>query len=49
MGQKVKCSYAKAMMGLSSIELMFLGDALGVIKDRWISTHMEEDYEFVDN
>ena len=39
----------KFQVVLTTIELMFLGDALGVIKDRWINTHMEEDYEFVDN
>lgn len=31
------------------VELVFLGDALGVIKDRWINQHMEGDYEFADN
>ena len=31
------------------VELVFLSDALGVIKDRWINQHMEEDYEFTDH
>ena len=29
-------------VALQMVELVFLGDALGVIKDRWINTHMEE-------
>ena len=37
-------------VALQMVELVFLGDALGVIKDRWINTHMEDvEYEFVDN
>jgi hypothetical protein len=35
---------------LKMVELVFLGDALGVIKDRWLNTHMEDSqYEFLDN
>ena len=37
-------------VALQMVELVFLGDALGVIKDRWINTHMEDiEYEFADN
>ena len=37
-------------VALQMVELVFLGDALGVIKDRWINTHMEGiEYEFADN
>ena len=37
-------------IALQMVELVFLGDALGVIKDRWINTHMEDvEYEFADN
>ena len=37
-------------VSLQMVELVFLGDALGVIKDRWINTHMEDiEYEFADN
>tara|TARA_R100001129_G_scaffold69966_2_gene47706 strand:- start:16914 stop:17129 length:216 start_codon:yes stop_codon:yes gene_type:complete len=37
----------KLAVVLTTIELMFLGDALGVIKDRWINA-MGGDYEFAD-
>ena len=37
-------------VALQMVELVFLGDALGVIKDRWLNTHMEDiEYEFADN
>ena len=37
-------------VALQMVELVFLGDALGVIKDRWINTHMEDiEYESADN
>lgn len=37
-------------VALQMVELVFLGDALGVIKDRWLNTHMEDvEHEFADN
>ena len=37
-------------VALQMVELVFLGDALGVIKARWINTHMEDiEYEYADN
>lgn len=49
-GLVVQTGEESVRVALKLVELVFLGDALGVIKDRWLNTHMEDtEYEFLDS